>query len=270
MSAWNRPLRRLACAIAGLGLLAGCAGRPFNLPADPGAPLPDPGRIHAALIASCSGVRTITAELGLSGRAGGERVRGRAVAGFEAPASMRLEGLAPFGPPAFILATPGGEATLLLPRESSVLRGAPAQDILGALTGVALAPADLMAILTGCGSPSRRAVSGFQHRGGWTSIELDDGTRLYAGGAENVLRLRIVRRGEWEIHYREWQGRFPSEVRLISSAAGVDVRVGVSQLEANVPLDPAAFRVDVPADAAPISLEDLREAGPLRGRAATR
>jgi hypothetical protein len=183
---------------------------------------------------------------------------------------MRLEGLAPFGPPAFILATSGGAATLLLPRESSVLRGAPAQDILGALTGVALAPADLMAILTGCGSPSRRAVSGFQHRGGWTSIELDDGTRLYAGGAEHVLRLRIVRRGEWEIHYREWQGRFPSEVRLISSAAGVDVRVGISQLEANVPLDPAAFGVDVPADAAPISLEDLREAGPLRGRAAAR
>ena len=30
---------------------------------------------------------------------------------------MRLEGVAPFGPPAFILVARGGEATLLLPRD---------------------------------------------------------------------------------------------------------------------------------------------------------
>jgi hypothetical protein len=37
----------------------------------------------------------------------------------------------------------------------------------------------------------------------------------------------------------------------------------VSQADINTELDPAAFEVDVPADAAPITLDDLREAGPL-------
>ena len=99
---------------------------------------------------TCAGVRTMTAELALAGRAGGRRLRGRAIAGFERPASMRLEGVAPFGPPAFILAARAGTATLLLPRDNRVLRKAAPEDILGALTGVALSPADLQAILTGC------------------------------------------------------------------------------------------------------------------------
>ena len=47
------------------------------------------------------------AELGLAGRAGSQRLRGRVVAGFERPASMRLEGVAPFGPPAFTIWSDG-------------------------------------------------------------------------------------------------------------------------------------------------------------------
>jgi len=43
----------------------------------------------------------------MSGRAGRQKVRGRVVAGFARPASMRLEGVAPFGPPAFILVARG-------------------------------------------------------------------------------------------------------------------------------------------------------------------
>ena len=226
----------------------------------------DPAAIHAALTAACAGVRTLTAELGLSGRAGGERIRGRAVAGFEAPRSMRLEGLAPFGAPAFIMAASARGTTLLLPRDGRVLRGAKPEEILGALTGVALAPADLLAILTGCVVPDGTPVGGWQHRNGWTSIELVGGTRLYAAGGRGGLRLRAARRGEWQIEYREWQGRFPADVRLTSSGGGVevDVRAQISQLEANVAVDPAAFTVDVPASAVPIELDDLRAAGPLR------
>ena len=49
-------------------------------------------------------------------------MRGRAIAGFDLPGSLRLEGVAPFGPPAFILAGRDEAATLLLPRENRVLR----------------------------------------------------------------------------------------------------------------------------------------------------
>jgi hypothetical protein len=46
------------------------------------------------------------------------------VSGFERPGSLRLEGVAPFGSPAFILAARAGRATLLLPRDNRVLSGA--------------------------------------------------------------------------------------------------------------------------------------------------
>jgi hypothetical protein len=44
----------------------------------------------------------------------------------------------------------------------------------------------------------------------------------------------------------------------------VDLTAAVSQLEANVALDPAAFTVTVPADTLSMTLDELRDAGPLR------
>jgi hypothetical protein len=45
----------------------------------------------------------------------------------------------------------------------------------------------------------------------------------------------------------------------------VDLTATISQLETNVDLDAAAFTVNVPAGAAPLTLDELRQAGPLRG-----
>src|SRR5918999_781856 len=73
-------------------LASACAPRLISLPTDPGTPLPDVAEIHRQASAACTGVRTLTAELSLSGRAGGRTLRGRAIVGFERPASIRLEG----------------------------------------------------------------------------------------------------------------------------------------------------------------------------------
>src|SRR5262245_37442072 len=89
---------RLACCLACLVLTAACGPRRLQLPGDPGSPLPDYSEIHSNATAACRGARTLTAELGLRGMAGGRRLSGRLVAGFERPASMRLEAVAPFGP----------------------------------------------------------------------------------------------------------------------------------------------------------------------------
>ena len=117
-----------------------CGPRRVTLPTDSGSPFPDFADVHKQVSASCRDVRTLEAVLSLRGRTGGQRLSGRVRAGFERPASMRLEGVAPFGQPGFILAANGGTAVLLLPRESRVLRGQPAEAILGALIGVSLAP----------------------------------------------------------------------------------------------------------------------------------
>ena len=245
---------------------SGCAARLLQLPVDPGTSLPDFAAIHRQASSACTGVRTLTAELSLSGRAGGRALRGRAIVGFERPASIRLEGVAPFGPPAFILAGSGPSATLLLPRDNRVLAGARAEDILGALTGVALSPADLLAVLTGCVTAMPAPVAGRMHQNGWVSIDLSGGATVYL---ERVLlgwQPRAARRPGWQIEYPSWQTAFPEDVRLrsLDPTINVDLSAAISQLEANVTIDPAAFTVTVPADTLSMTLEELRDAGPLR------
>ena len=244
---------------------SGCASKTLTLPSPGGTPVADAAELHADITRACAGVRTLTAELGLSGRAGSQRIRGRAVVGFERPDGMRLEGLAPIGQPAFILVSRGGTATLLLPRDERVLTGAQAGDILGALTGVALAPADLQAILTGCVAPGPKVASGSE-QDGWVILGLEGGATLYLRrGRGNALELRAATRDRWQIEYSEWQGGLPRSVRIISNAApAVDMTARLSQLETNVALEDTAFTVDVPRDAMPITLDELREAGPLR------
>ena len=214
------------------------------------------------IAAACTSVRTVTAEIGMSGRAGRQKLRGRVVAGFARPASMRLEGVAPFGPPAFILVARGENATLLLPRdEPRVLRGAPPEDILGALTGGALAPADLQAILTGCVVPAPQPVDARRHANGWASIELFGGSTLYLQPAgQNGWVLRAAKRDGWQIEYPAWSGNFPQTVRLQSTQpnVNVDLTATLSQVETNKDLEEAAFAVTVPPGAAPITLDDLR------------
>jgi hypothetical protein len=249
--------------------LAGCARPHITLPTDPGIPLPDFRAIHMQVSAACTGVRTLTAEMALSGRAGRQRLRGRVVAGFARPASMRLEGVAPFGPPAFILVASGETATLLLPRDERVLRGAKPEEILGALAGVTLGPADLQAILTGCVVPAPQPTDGRRHANGWASIDLAGGATIFlqptSGG---TWTLRAARRAGWRIEYPAWSGNLPQSVRLQSDqpALMVDLTVGLSQIETNKDLENAAFTVNVPRDAEPITLDELKESGPLGAR----
>lgn len=255
-----------------LASLSACATHQFTFPTDPGAPLPDALGIHQQVSAACSAARTFTAELSLSGTAGSQRLRGRVVAGFARPDAMRLEGLAPLGPPAFILVTRGGVASLLLPRENSVLRDASAEEILGALTGVALAPADLQSILSGCVLPSPEAVAGRLHQNGWVSIELAGDGAVYLERRNGLWQVRGGRRANWEIEYPAWQGRFPSQVRLRSTRPGVavDLVATISQVQVNTELDAAAFEVVIPGNARAITLDDIRQSGTLRDPAAGR
>ena len=72
------------------------------------------------------------------------------------------------------------------------------------------------------------------------------------------------------MQYSAWQGDFPRQVVLGSTTSGLDVELSatVSQLEANVPLDAAAFTVTVPLGTGRLTLAELRDAGPLRDASA--
>ena len=246
---------------------AACGARRITLPTDPGTPLPDVAQIHAQVSAACAGVRTLTAELGLSGRAGDERLRGRIHAGFARPSSMRLEGVPPLGGAIFILAGRGNAATLVLTRESRIVRDAP-EAILGALTGVALAPADLQAILTGCVMPAPKPTVGRLHANGQASIDLAGNATIYLRRVGNGWHLRSARRDGWQIEYPAFEGTFPQSVRLLSTSPDVrvDVTATINEIETNVDLEADVFNVELRGDERPLSLEELREAGPLRGQ----
>jgi hypothetical protein len=163
---------------------------------------------------------------------------------------------------------------LLLPRGSRVLRGARAEEVLGALTGVALGPADLMAILTGCVVPAPGATGGRLHANGWASIDLDGGATVYLQPVGRAVsgsprwQVRGARRPGWQIAYPTWSGPFPQSVKLQSEdpALMVDLTAALSQVETNIDLDERAFIVTVPDDATPIALDEVRANGPLGER----
>jgi len=258
--------------------VASCASlpKPITLPSDAGTPFADFAAVHTQLSSACSGVRTLTMEIGLSGRAGDEPLRGRVIAGFERPSSMHLQGVAPFGGPVFLLWARDGSASLLLTREERIVRNAAPEAILGALTGVALNPADLQAVFTGCVVPAPRATGGRLHSGGFASIDVesaDQGNQgktatLYLQRTGSQWQLRAAKRERWQFEYTQGTGSFPQSVKLISM--NPDVRVGLtaalSQVETNQAIDPKAFVVEAPKDAVSVTIEELRQAGPLRGK----
>lgn len=214
-------------------------------------------------------------ELGLSGRAGDEGVRGRVHAGFERPSSMRLEAPAPFGPSLFILAGRGGSATLVLQREERILRDAPPEAILEALTGVSLGPADLLAAFTGCVLPTPRATAGRIHDGDRASIDIESSDQgqprratLFLKRSGSRWQLYAARRDRWQIEYTYGTGVFPQSVRLVSLSPDVAVNMAaaLTGIETNVDIDAAAFTVQEQKNLQPLTLQELRQAGPLRGQ----
>ena len=92
---------------------------------------------------------------------------------------------------------------------------------------------------------------------------------LYLTRVNGAWQPRAAKRQNWDVQYSAWQGDFPRAV-VLRSMAGLDVELSatVSQLEANVPLEPSAFTVTVPTGTMPLTLAELREAGPLRDAAA--
>ncbi|HEY3884239.1 MAG TPA: hypothetical protein VGL62_03450 [Vicinamibacterales bacterium] len=212
-------------------------------------------------------MRTITLSITLSGKAGATKLRGHVDAGFAAPANARLEGVAPFGKPVFVLVANEGGTTLVLPRDQRVLRGAPPDRIVEALAGVPLGPADMRILLAGCGFSAAAPDAARAFAGGWVEAESGDAT-VYLRQDNARWYIAAARRGGMTaIYTRSTDGR-PAAIRLRAVSAErvtADLTMGLSQVDVNTTLDPRTFEVEVPSDAAPLTLDELRRAGPLGG-----
>ena len=255
-------IRRSLPAAALISVLAAACGPPArpSLPSGTGAPFPGFESAYNQAIDDCAKVTAITAELALSGRAGGTRLRGRINAGLASPDDIVLEGIAPFGKPVFVLSGRGGKATLWLPRDERVLRDASPAAIVEALAGVALTPSELRAAVSGCGLGVVTPTNGRTFNDSWAAVDASPGT-VYLQRVDGRWRVAAAVRDSLTVQYRDFVAGRPSTVFIRTAAA--DLAVRVSQVEINGTIDPRAFDPDVPPNAAPLSLEELRRAGPL-------
>lgn len=257
------------CRGALLAVLCSSCGAPLmKLPAGPGAPAADAVQALAQATAVCQGIRTLTAEVAASGKAGGQRFRARLSVGVATPASARIEAVAPFGAPFFILAAHDDDTTLLLPREDRVLRHGRSAEVLDAAVGVPLSAADLRIALTGC-APNVRQPAGRALGADWRVIA-DGGDELYLhrGGSAQPWQLVAAIRAAGRLEYRDHLNGLPRTIRMTSTpgargeGASFDVTLALTQVDTNVTLGAEVFRVDVPASAQPITLDELRHARP--------
>jgi hypothetical protein len=260
-------------ALAGLFRLAGlflllqlsaCAAR--TPPRPSGTPGPDPSAADAfaTATAACKGFRSIEGELALSGRAGGERVRGRILTGLEAGGAVRLEAVAPFGAPFFILAGRSEQATLILPRERRVLKETAVADVLERLTGLALGADDLRLILSGCLVDRAAPADGRQWPGGWQAVTIGPERVAYLRAQNGQTVVIAADYGPWHVDYSAHAAGFPRVVRVRRAGdTTLDITARVEQLEVNTQINPRAWVVEVPSDADPMTLDELRSIAPL-------
>jgi outer membrane lipoprotein-sorting protein len=261
-------MRAARLVVLGAVLTSGCGASLIKLPTGPGVPAPNAADALSQASAACRGINSMTAEIGVSGSVGGSRLRGRLLAGLSEPSNARLEAPAPFGQPVFIFAAQGSEATLLLPRARRVLEHGRPDAVLEAVTGVPMTPAELRTTLTGC--PGDVATGEAMTVGnGW--IVFPGPRRVYLRQGRPADPWRVVATvqqdtggTEWRTDYGNFVGDLPRSIRLASSdGRRFNLRLVLSQVETNVPIDAEAFRVQVPSGSDPITLEELRESGPL-------
>ena len=261
--------RALAALLAAAS--ASCVAPSIRLPSGAGVPV-DPAVASNALeqATRCRDVRTLTAEIAVSGSAAGRRVRGKLTGGIERPASARLEAVAPAGPPVFIFVATGEVATLLLPRDDRILEHGRPEEVLDAVSGVPVDAAALTDVVTGCVRPAPTT----------DARAFGDTWLRYASGTDTTYLRRDRTSAPWHLVAAErqaWHAEFsafqptpgadlPSVIRLTSPPAAAtpfDLKLSLSQVDINVPLGPQTFAIQTPTTAKPITLQELRQSGPL-------
>ena len=259
------------CGLCALCALCAACGAPLmKLPSGPGTPAGDAADALAEATAACRAVTSMTADIAASGTVGGQRLRGHILAGLAAPASARLEAVAPAGPPLFIFTSRDRDATLLLPRDDRVVEHGAPNEILEAVTGVPVDAAGLRETLAGC--PPLASASGGRALGAeWRLLQVG-GADVYLRRDAKLARWQvaaIVRRaagsaprgGDWRAEYRDFESGLPRTIHLASDdRARFDLSLTLSQVALGEALGADVFRVEVPRSAERITVDDLRHA----------
>ena len=243
----------------------GCAARRFERPTGPATAAPEAVVAWQTATATCRGVRTAHARMRLVFRAGTRRFPAVTLgAAFDGDArAMALDarvGSAAF----FVLGGSADQATLVL-RDGRYVR-APAADIVAALIDVRLEPGRLLAILTGCLTPTpefRQAV----RRDRWLEVTAADAVAYLEQTSEGAWRLRAGTFDGLDVDYGPLGPTWPRslEIRSQTDAGKPAMSIAISRLEIlqpNAPPEASLFQPVLPPGATSISLAELRAIGP--------
>jgi hypothetical protein len=239
-----------------------CASR-FTPPVGPGVPIAttEAQQLWTPLADGCAGVRAYNADIRPSGRVAGSGIRGvRLLVAVDRAGHVGVEAETP-GPPLFTLRGNADQATLWLPRENRVIRDRP-EAILGALVGLELTPARLLAVLVGCVSSSRDVTQAVRI-GDVIRVTMADAV-IYLAQRDGRWLPRAATFGDLIAEYRDRDVAPPTRI-VLRSAEGhtpaVDLTLVIGDRVVNRELPPTAFMVNVPATAVPAAVEDLRPLG---------
>ena len=258
---------RVYPVLAGLILFSACAARTPPRPAGAATPDPTAAAAFETATALCDAPFrfAVEGELSLSGRAGGERVRGRILFGLQEPGSIRLEAPAPFGAPFFILAGRNERATLLLPREHRVLKDTAVADVLERITGLTLGADDLRFIISGCLVEKATPSEGRQWGSDWKAVTIAPNRVAYLRIQNGKPLLTAADYGAWHVDYSAHNAAGVARsvrVRRASDLA-IDITARIEQFSTGGPINSRAWSVDIPSDADPMTLDELRSIAPL-------
>jgi hypothetical protein len=131
--------------------------------------------------------------------------------------------------------------------------------VLERLTGLSLSADDLRMIVSGCLVESVAPADGRQFAGGWQAVTIGPERVAYLRAVQGRPVLIAADYGAWRVDYSQHANGFPRVVRVRSARAGeIDITARVEQIEVNTQINPRAWVVDVPSDADPMTLDELR------------
>jgi len=170
------------------------------------------------------------------------------------------------GSAVFVLGGDANQARLVLPRDRRVIE-APAAAILDALVGVSWDPARLMAVLSGCVAADPQVRDAVEFPDGTLAVHLSGDDVAYVVRTNGRRTVRAAESGGLGVAYRWAVEEWPAEI-VIQSETGrtpsVSLTLRVEAAVANPTPDASAFTVTVPQGAEPMSITELRSAGPMR------
>jgi len=241
--------RRLVSA-ASLFLLSVLGCRPKVESSSPPIPL-EPAvleRTVRELVNASEAIRRYQGFVRIRGKGPEGGFDARLVVIFERPSEFRVELLGPFGSTRWSAVATEDGIRVVFPGRKQFLKEEDTADIVGRLLGIRLHPEELMAILSGLGTPLRSGASDGYRRGSTTVLTTVDGGRLEIADDGQVRRVRTRNyRVSYPTPYKRHRRQVPDRLRLETDR--LEVTLTPEDVDVNVALDTEAFFIEIPAGA---------------------